>query len=91
MKTNDEMLQVKALIASLLAEKAEILLRLERAASGSRPPTIRCQRYSALRKKRIAGNSTAGMGASGRTGAGCSPGQKSPHTRLRHPPRGAAS
>jgi hypothetical protein len=33
-KTNDEMLQVKALIALLLAEKAEILLRLERAASG---------------------------------------------------------
>jgi hypothetical protein len=33
-KTNDEMAQIKALIASLLAEKAEILLRLERAASG---------------------------------------------------------
>jgi hypothetical protein len=33
-KTNGEMLQVKALIALLLAEKAEILLRLERAASG---------------------------------------------------------
>ena len=34
MKTNDEMAQVRALIASLLAEKAEILLRIERAAAG---------------------------------------------------------
>ena len=33
MKTNEEMLQVKALIALLLAEKAELLLRIERAAA----------------------------------------------------------
>jgi hypothetical protein len=33
-KTNDEMAQVRALIASLLAEKAGILLRIERAAAG---------------------------------------------------------
>jgi malonyl CoA-acyl carrier protein transacylase len=32
-KTNDEMAQVRALIASLLAEKAEIMLRIERAAA----------------------------------------------------------
>jgi hypothetical protein len=32
-KTNEEMLQVKALIALLLAEKAELLLRIERAAA----------------------------------------------------------
>jgi hypothetical protein len=32
-KTNKEMLQVKALIALLLAEKAELLLRIERAAA----------------------------------------------------------
>jgi peptidoglycan hydrolase-like protein with peptidoglycan-binding domain len=33
-KTNDEMAKVRALIASLLAEKAEILLRIERAGAG---------------------------------------------------------
>ncbi len=34
MKTNDEMLPVKALIASLLAEKVVLLLRIDRAAAG---------------------------------------------------------
>ena len=34
MKTNDEMAQVRALIALLLAEKAGILLRIECAAAG---------------------------------------------------------
>ena len=65
--------------------KAEVAARVENAALGASAARVEgailrfaaanngLHIYSALRKKRIAGDSTKGMGASRRTGAACSP------------------